>query len=188
MSWKQRVIDWQTTLSVPKAITVLCLLGLGVNGLLQVGIQRDIEQKALQLKGQVAQTHELSGEMKAGLQGLSELQTASARMEAKLGRVQAETAGMNEELAELDGSVRGIGEAVQKLGSSTGATAETLKTAHEAASELLAVLRGIEGTNSGMVTDLAVMLRAQEEINRNLREMNDKTLILPQWRSGGGNP
>ncbi|MGB8954426.1 MAG: hypothetical protein WCC10_03580 [Tumebacillaceae bacterium] len=171
-------------LSVPKIITVLCLLALGVNGLVQAGLQRDMTRKAQQLSQQVATSQELSTQMKQGLNGLGDLQAASARMEETLRQLQAETSGMNGELATLDKTVSGIHSTVTALGSSTQATGETIAAVQKAAEELLGVLKQVGEVNGGMIANLNQMIGDQQAIIQQLAEMNRKTALLPQW--GGG--
>lgn len=183
---KQVVREKLVKLTVPQVLTALCLLALGVNGLVQAGIQKGMAEKAERLQAQVVKTQELSVEMKEGLVRLPELQEASGRMEATLRQIAAETAGMDGQLAELDRTVAGIDGAVGEIGASTGATTGSLDSARQSSAELLAVLRVIEQVNAGLSADLNGMLTDQQAINRELAEMNRKTAAVPSLLGGGG--
>lgn len=172
-------------LSVPKIITVLCLLGLGVNGLVQVGLQRDMTQKAEQLRGQIAQTQQLSLQMKDGLSGLADLRDTSTHMAKTLTALQTSTSAMSQGLGTLEGTVSGIHGTVQALGTSVSKTDKQVQATAGTASQLLDILNGIQGVNDDVISHLNGMIADQQRINANLQEMNRKTQLLPQW--GGGN-
>ncbi|HEU4963856.1 MAG TPA: hypothetical protein VFV52_08390 [Bacilli bacterium] len=183
--WTANLLQKVPQLTVPKIITLLCLLALGLNGLVQVGIQHDMTEKAQELQMNVAKTQELSTQMKGGLHGLSDLQQSTAHMAGTLRQIHRETAGMSEELGELERTVSGIDSAVQQVGTSTKNTGATLTEAQRASADLLAVLRDIRNINGDVIANLQAMISAQKAINANLSEMNDKTAVLPQLGGGG---
>lgn len=174
---------WLQTLSLPKMITVLCLLGLGVNGLVQVGLQRDMSQKAAQLRTQIAESQQLSGQMKDGLNGLPELRDTTAHMAQTLTTLQTTTAQMNQGLGQLESTVSGIDGTVQALGQSTKSTDVQVQAAEQTAADLQALLQQIGAVNGDVINNLNQMISNQQAINADLEDMNNKTKILP--RLGG---
>lgn len=170
-------------MSIPKLITVLSMIGLGVNGLVQVGLQKQMAAKAETLQLQIAQTEQLSGKMKDGLHGIEDLKKASAHMSGTLQSIEEATGDMNNGLATLDQTVSGINGSVKTIGSSTHDSAAVIQTAEQNSDALLAILQQIGQVNSQMIEQMNVMIQAQTAINNNLHQMNQKTAILPG--SGG---
>jgi hypothetical protein len=176
---KEQVRVAARKLSVPQILAVLCLLALGLNGLVQVSLQRDMAEKATLLQQRVAETEAMSVQMKDGLGGLTELQQVSAHMAGTLQGIQAETGGMNQDLAELEQTVGGIGTAIEQISASTKSSGATITATKDAASGMLGVLRQVSTVNSGLIDHLNGMKQDQQRINNALAEMNRKTAILP---------
>lgn len=175
------MVKWFQVLSVPKVITVLCLLGLGANGLVQVGLQKDIAAKSEKLKAQIAETQQLSGNMKNGLNGLTELKESTVHMAGTLRELKTTTSDMDQGLATLDQIVSGINQSVQSIGHSTQQSVNQIQVTQEAARQLLVFLQNISQVNSEVIANLNQMIQDQTTINQNLEEMNRKTDLLPKW-------
>ncbi|MBL0385283.1 hypothetical protein JJB07_01375 [Tumebacillus sp. ITR2] len=168
------------TLTIPKIFTVLCLLALGINGLLQVSLQHDMATKADKLKSQLQHTQQLSGEMKNGLHGLDDLRTASVHMAGTLDQLEQSTSQMSDGLGQLDGIVKGIDGTITQLGVSTQATGTAIDSTCQHANDLLTTLQKIREVNSDVIANLDGMIQNQQRINSDLAEMNAKTAVLPQ--------
>lgn len=166
-------------LSVPKVIIVLCLLGLGANGLVQVGLQRDMAAKTSRLRTSIAATEQLSGKMKSGLAGLIPLQQSTEKMSATLSQLESATADMNQGLAQLAQTVSGIKGTVNSLGGSTGGSKTQVESATQSATVLLSILKSLMNVNSNMITNLNQMASDQNQVNANLESMNQKTQLIP---------
>jgi methyl-accepting chemotaxis protein len=167
-------------LTIPNVFTVLCLLALGVNGLLQVGLQRDMAQKAEKLQANLQRTQQLSGEMKDGLHGLSELRDASAHMAGTLSELEQTTAAMSGGLEQLDSIVHGIDGTIGQLGTSTQASGEAVNSTDQHARDLLAILQKIHDVNGDVIQHLDRMIADQRGVNADLADLNAKTQVLPQ--------
>ncbi|WP_018131056.1 hypothetical protein [Effusibacillus pohliae] len=176
--------DWLQALSIPKLITVLCLLGLGVNGLVQMGVQRDIAVKSEKLRAQVVEAQQLSDSMKSGLNGLTELKDTTLHMAGTVKQLQSATHDMHLGLVTLDQTVAGINQSVQTIGQSTQQSVSQIQTTEATARALLDFLQKISLANGQVIANLNQMMQDQQRINQNLDEMNRKTAILPRW---GGN-
>lgn len=172
-------MKWLHRLTVPKVLTVLCLLGLGINGLIQVGLQRDMGKKAAQLNTQVAAAQSLSGKMKDSLTGLTELRDSTTHMSGTLHALAAATADMNGGLALLSTTVSGIAVSVQALSQSTQASQHEIQSAQQASSSLLALLQQMTDINNHLISGLNQMMTDQSGINADLESMNRKTQMLP---------
>lgn len=179
-----RMKNWILSLSVPKILAVLCLLGLGANGLAQVGLQKSIAAKAERLSTQVAQAQQLSGGMKDGLAGLNELKETTVHMEGTLQELQSATSDMDAGLGRLDQIVGGIDKSVQTIGNSTQQSVAQIQLSEKAAAQLLQFLQKISQINSNMISNLNTMMEDQKKVNSNLEDLNRKTNILPRL---GGN-
>lgn len=171
-------MKWLTALSVPKVLTVLCLLGLGANGLLQVGLQRDMAQKAIQLNTQVASAETLSGQMKDSLTGLSALKNSTGHMQLTLQSLAGATSDMDQGLALLFTTVNGISTSIHTLGISTEASQKQIVSAKQTSTELLDVLQQMVNVNTDVMAHLNQMMADQNGINQDLAAMNQKTQIL----------
>ncbi|GAX90291.1 hypothetical protein [Effusibacillus lacus] len=178
-------MSWLKTLSVPKVITVLCVLGLGFNGMVQIGLQKGIQAKAQQLDAHVRESKELSGDMKDGLVELEILKETTLHMEGTLGQLKTYTGEMSEGLGRLDQTVKGIDQAVSTIGNTTQASGDKIGATEDTARQLLVILLQINDINGTIISDLQRMIESQRTINRNLEDMNRKTRFLPGW---GGSP
>lgn len=181
---KTKLIQWLHAMSVPKMITVLCLLGLGSNGLVQVGLQKDIAAKAQKLSTQITETQQLSGGMKNGLTGLNDLQQSTVHMESTLQELQTTTQDMDQGLSTLGRIVAGIDQSVTTIGQSTRQSVNQIDLTKDAASQLLGFLEKISQVNAQVISNLNQMIQDQKAVNQNLESMNHKTGMLPSW---GGN-
>lgn len=166
-------------LSVPKIITVLCLLGLGVNGLVQVALQRDMAAKTTQLHASLAQTEKLSGQMKTGLAGLVPLQQSTEQMNSTLTALESATADMSQGLAQLSSTVSGIGDTIVNLGSSTSLSKTQVVGATQSARTLLSILKSLMSVNTNLISNLNQMANDQSAMNADLQSMNQKTQLIP---------
>lgn len=171
-------MKWLTALSVPKVLTVLCLLGLGVNGLLQVALQRDMAQKAVQLNTQVASAQTLSGNMKDSLNGLNDLKSSTVHMQSTLQSLAGATSDMDQGLALLFTTVNGISGSIHTLGASTETSQKEIQSAKQTSSELLDLLQQMVHVNTDVMSNLNQMMVDQNGINQDLSAMNQKTQIL----------
>ncbi|BCJ86351.1 hypothetical protein [Effusibacillus dendaii] len=100
------------SLSIPQKITLLCLLGLRANGLIQMGLQNRIVVNAGQLKTQVTEAQQLFSGMKDGLGGLTELKAVTVHMSGNVQELQSATADMDQGLQTLNQTVSGINQSV----------------------------------------------------------------------------
>lgn len=166
-------------LSVPKVITVLCLVAMGVNGLLQLSLQRDMATKTTVLKQRVAEAGQLTGQMNSGLTGLAPLAKTSGEMKLTLGQVEALTAVMNHSLGVLDQTVANINSTAKTIHGSVAASTNELATLHQSSQKLSATLANLKSTNTDVVNQLNAMIGDQQSINQNLAQMNAKTAALP---------
>lgn len=166
-------------LSVPKVITVLCLVAMGVNGLLQLSLQRDMAAKTTMLKARVADAGQLTGQMNSGLAGLKPLATTSGQMKGTLSQVEALTAAMNQSLSALDRTVANINSTAKTIHGSVAESTTELATLHQSSQQLSQILSGLQSTNTDVVRQLNAMIADQQAINQNLAQMNAKTAILP---------
>ena len=114
--------------SIPwrKWIFVAGLVGLGINGLVQVTLQRDMRDKTTVLASQVRQAQSLSGKMTDSLSGLPVVEHQSENMASTLQQLSSQTADMDHGLAILQQTVQGIANAIQSLGGSTSASSTSL--------------------------------------------------------------
>jgi chromosome segregation ATPase len=172
-------MKWIRALSVPSVLTVLCLLGLGVNGLIQVGLQKDMTKKATQLNKQVATAQNLSGQMKDSLTGLKDLKTSTQHMQGTLLTLASTTGDMDEGLALLYTTVNGISGSIHTLGQSTQTSKSEIESARQTSAQLLSLLQGMVSVNSTIINHLNQMMTDQNGINQDLQSLNQKTQILP---------
>lgn len=171
-------MKWLTSLSVPRVLTVLCLLGLGANGLLQVTLQRDMAHKAIQLHTQVAGAQTLSGQMKDSLNGLTALKASTQHMQGTLQSLASATGDMDQGLALLYTTVNGISSSIHTLGVSTETSRTQIEAAKQTSAQLLGLLQQMVDVNTDVTTHLNQMMADQNGINQNLESMNQKTQIL----------
>jgi DNA repair ATPase RecN len=170
-------------LSVPKVITVFCLLALGANGMVQVGIQHDMSVKASKLQASLQQSEQLSLQMKNGVSGLNNLRDTTTHMSATLQQLQSSTADMNQGLATLEQIVSGINSAVQNLNQSSKDSDGKISSTIQTSQQLSSLLQQLNQVNTDVVTNLSAIVHDQNGINANLEDMNRKTQLLP--RLGG---
>ncbi len=172
-------MQWFNLLSVPKMIGVLCLLGLGVNGLVQVGIQKDMAQKTAKLKAQVEQSQALSSDMKGSLNGLSDLQQSTSHMENTLSKLDSATSDMNTGLATLSTTVSGLDSAINQIAGMTSGSKAQIEKAIETAQTMVNALSDITNLNGHVIQNLSQMSSDESSINNNLKDMNRKLQIIP---------
>ncbi|GMA50046.1 hypothetical protein GCM10025857_14030 [Alicyclobacillus contaminans] len=155
------------------------LVGLGANGMVQVGLQKDMRDKTDQLAAQVKQAQGLSGRMTSSLAGLPTVQQNSEDMAQTLNALAIQTAEMNQGLAQLQQTVQGIADAVQALAGSTTASGHSLGLALNAANGLSASLETAANSNRTVLQYLQQMEADQTAINQDLQSINAKTAWLP---------
>lgn len=172
-------LTWLHAISVPKIITVLCLLALGINGMVQVGIQHDMSIKASKLRTNLQQSEQLSLQMKGGLSGLDNLRDTTKHMSTSIQQLQTSTGDMNQGLATLEQIVGGIDGAVKNLNSSTKDSNSKINTANLTSQQLAVLLQQLNQVNADVVTNLSSIVQDQNAINANLSDMNRKTQFLP---------
>jgi ABC-type transporter Mla subunit MlaD len=169
---------WKTV-SPLKLLAVTALVALGVNGLVQVGLQRDMQAKTGELAQRTAQAVELSKQMNGGLVDLGQLKKTSEHMRQTLQQLQSATATMNQGLATLNTTVQGINGAVAQIGETTAASGSQVTAATNQAESLQSVLQQLMLINSDVISNLGQMIRDQQAINADLAEMNQKTRFIP---------
>lgn len=170
-------INWKALLW--KLALPVGLLALGMNGMIDVGLQRDMAAKTVQLDTQVAAAKTLSGQLSQGLTGLSQLQQTTVQMQSDLLDVAQATSNMATGLQTLANTVAGIRSAVLQIGASTKVSSAELTTTWQAAESALANLRSIHSVNSQVVSTLSSMLSSEDAINQSLHQMNQKTALVP---------
>ncbi|MCL6516257.1 hypothetical protein [Alicyclobacillus sp.] len=165
--------------STPKVLVVVCLAGLGINGLLQVGLQHDMAARSAELQQQVARAQGQSGQMKSSVAGLPHLSATTAEMQNVLGQIEATTAHMDQGLMVLADTVAGIEKDAAALTGSTQASDAQIRQAAATAQALLAQVQDLQRMNADVVAQLRSMASDQVQINRDLEDMNAKTAFLP---------
>lgn len=176
---KEVAVKTAHALSVPKIITVLCLVAMGVNGLTQLGLQRDMAVKTKKLQGQVAQAESLTVQMNAGLTGLKPLAATTEQMKGSLTQIQTLSSEMNQGLSALDNTVAHINTTVRGINGSVAESTKELATLRQISSQLGNVLGGLKSTNSDVVGHLNGMIADQQAINADLEQMNQKMAAIP---------
>ncbi len=160
-------------------VLTFALVGLGVNGLCQVWLSKDMRAKTGQLSSQVQSAQALSQQMKNSLNGLDDVQQSTVQMAATLDQLEATTADMDIGLATLERTVQGIAGTIESLGNGTSHSSDALSNAVKSAQALLSTLDTVRSKNASAIDHLNRMVQDQSAINRDLHEMNQKTAILP---------
>lgn len=174
MNYKQWI-----PLSIPKTLSVVLICLLGVNGLIQVHLQRDMATKSVQLNDQVHESKDLTKNMKAGLGGLNQLDKATTTLSSTLSQIEGTTSQMDSGITLLNTTVAGILHSIQAIGSTTNASSESLSQINESTGRLLAVLEAIHRINSQSISRLSSMVNDESAINTDIAQMNQKTAVLP---------
>lgn len=174
MNYKQWI-----PLSIPKTLSVVLICLLGVNGLIQVHLQRDMATKSVQLNDQVHESKDLTKNMKAGLGGLNQLDKATTTLSSTLSQIEGTTSQMDSGITLLNTTVAGILHSIQAIGSTTNASSESLSQINESTGRLLAVLEAIHRINSQSISSLSSMVNDESAINTDIAQMNQKTAVLP---------
>lgn len=166
-------------LSIPRTLSVVLICLLGVNGLIQVHLQRDMATKSVQLNDQVHESKDLTKNMKAGLGGLNQLDKATTTLSSTLSQIEGTTSQMDSGITLLNTTVAGILHSIQAIGSTTNASSESLSQINESTGRLLAVLEAIHRINSQSISRLSSMVNDESAINTDIAQMNQKTAALP---------
>jgi hypothetical protein len=163
----------------PRILIVAALCGLGVNGLVQVGLQRDMGSKTTLLSSQVQAAQAQSAQMKQSLSGLQQLQKSTKHMASTLSTLSSATSDMDNGLSILENAVVGISDSIAQLGGSTTMSGQQIQSAIQSASKLVGTLNQIQQLNGDVVSHLSQMVNDQAAINNNLSELNQKTAVIP---------
>jgi ABC-type transporter Mla subunit MlaD len=166
-------------IAVPQVITVLCLMAMGVNALIQLGLQRDMAAKSQQLHATVAKAAALTGQTNNGLTGLKPLSQATQQMNDSLTQIQSLSAQMNQGLAALNTTVASIGSTVKNIDGSVGESTQELTTLHKVSSDLSGIMGNLKQTNGDVIGNLNGMIADEQAINQDLEQMDAKTKMVP---------
>jgi len=169
-AWKA----WAWKLGLPA-----CFVALGINGFIDVGLQRDMAAKTAKLDVQVALAKQRASQLHNGLLGLAQLKQTTFNMQNNLVLVEQSTAAMADGLQMLSTTVAGINGSVTQIGRSTVTSSSQLLQTEKAAQNALSNLQTLNAVNHEVVDNVASMLTSEESINRNLQQMNQKTALVP---------
>ncbi|WAH36143.1 hypothetical protein [Alicyclobacillus dauci] len=168
-----------TVLTVAKIGIPTLLLLLGINGLADVRLQKDMAGKSVKLAQQVAEAKSLSGQLQGGLTGLGDLQTTTQSMQSSLVRVQGAASNMASGLSTLATTVAGINQSVSQIGGGVGKSKTEVAAIEQSEERILATLEQLSQTNSDMVNHLGQMISDEQQIDSSLSQMNQKTALVP---------
>ncbi|QQE78288.1 hypothetical protein [Alicyclobacillus sp. SO9] len=166
-------------LTIPKIITALVAIGLGVNGMIQLHLQKDMKTKTVELQQQVQSAKQLSGKMNHGLTGLSSIKASTLAMEGTLQNLGSVSDQMDTGLKQLSSTISGLNQSIQHISSSTGAANQSAQQIEQNLQPLVGLLSSMKTTNQGMENNLASMITDEQAINQDLAQMDKKTSILP---------
>lgn len=155
------------------------LLALGINGLIDVRLQRDMAAKSIQLTNQVHQAKTLSGELHTSVSGLGDLESTTKDMQSSLIGVQSAAYQMASGLSTLAGTVAGINQAVNTIHGSVGDSETHIAAIQREEQSILATMQQLNTVNGSVVQNLGGMISYEGQINQDLQQMNQKTAIIP---------
>lgn len=167
------------SLTIPRIIAAGLAVALGVNGIVQLGLQRDMKTKAGQLKQQVTTAQRLSGQLNSGLSNLVSIQQSTLGMKQTLGQLESVTGDMDHGLQQLSSTVAGIDTSVKDISSSTGNANQSAQDIAANLKPLVGLLISMQATNQGMEANLAAMANDEKAIDSDLAQMDKKTSLLP---------
>lgn len=168
-----------TVHTIAKIIIPVGLVVLGVNGMMEVRLQHDMDQKAVSLKQNVSEAKSLSGQLGQGLQGLSQLQQTTKHMQSSLVQIQQTSLNMAAGLGTLAQTVAGINQSVATIGNGVGQSQAYIHSISQSELKILNTLQHLNQVNSDIVQNLGTMLADEGSIHNNLVQMNQKTALVP---------
>ncbi len=168
-----------TVYTIAKIIIPVGLVVLGVNGMMEVRLQHDMDQKAVSLKQNVSEAKSLSGQLGQGLQGLSQLQQTTKHMQSSLVQIQQTSLNMAAGLGTLAQTVAGINQSVATIGNGVGQSQAYIHSISQSELKILNTLQHLNQVNSDIVQNLGTMLADEGSIHNNLVQMNQKTALVP---------
>ncbi|KPV41978.1 hypothetical protein [Alicyclobacillus ferrooxydans] len=168
-----------TWIGIVRTIIPVGLLLLGINGLVEVRLQKDMAAKTITLTKQVSQAKSLSGQLGEGLGGLTELQKTTESMQATLVQVQTASANMASGLASLSQTVTGINQSVSTIKTGVGQSQSDIQSISASELHILSTLGQLNQINGSVVNNLGVMLADEDSIRQDLVQMNQKTALIP---------
>ncbi|QSO52369.1 hypothetical protein JZ785_27230 [Alicyclobacillus curvatus] len=168
-----------SVVAVAKFIIPIGLLLLGVNGMMEVRLQHDMDQKAVSLKQNVSQAKTLSGQLGQGLQGLGQLEQTTKHMQSSLAQIQQSSLNMAEGLGTLSQTVAGINQSVAAIGSGVGQSQAYIHSISQSELGILGTLQHLNQVNSDIVQNLGTMLADEGSIHNDLVQINQKTALVP---------
>ncbi|GMA62542.1 hypothetical protein NZD89_22455 [Alicyclobacillus fastidiosus] len=169
-------LSWMGMVKV--AIPVL-VIALGVNGLVDVRLQRDMAAKTTKLTQQVREAKALSAQLHGGLRGLPTLKSETVEMQSSLVSVQGAAANMAAGLSTLATTVAGIHQTVTAIHTGVQASNQQINAIQTSETHILATLQQLSAVNNQIVEQLGSMVSDEQQIDANLTQMNEKTAVLP---------
>lgn len=166
-------------LAVAKVVIPVGLLLLGVNGLVDVQLQKDMNHKSTQLQRNVSEAKSLSGQLGQGLTGLGPLQQTTEHMQASLQNIEQSSLAMATGLATLAQTVSGINQSVLTTHSGVAQSQSAIQSISQSEMHILSTLQNLNQVNSDVVSNLGVMLSDEESMRQDLAQMNQKTALVP---------
>lgn len=160
------------------AIPVL-VIALGVNGLIDVRLQRDMAAKTTTLTQQVQEAKALSAQLHGGLQGLTTVQSETVQMQSSLVTVEGAAANMASGLSTLATTVAGIHQTVTDIHAGVQASKQQIDAIQTSETHILSTLQQLSAVNNQIVEHLGSMVSDEQQIDANLAQMNQKTALLP---------
>lgn len=164
---------------VAKIFVPVGLLALGINGLTDVGLQRDMAKKSILLHQEVTQAQSLSAQLPQGVAGLSQLQSITGNMQNSINQVQSTTSLMAEGLVSLAKEVTGINQAIATISGSVNISKNDVAEINQTEAQVLQTLQQLKSTNGDVVNHLGSMVSDEQSINQNLANINSKTRMIP---------
>lgn len=168
-----------TVYTIAKMIIPVGLLVLGVNGMMEVRLQHDMDKKAVSLKQNVSEAKALSGQLGQGLQGLSQLQQTTKHMQSSLVQIQQSSLNMAAGLGTLAQTVAGINQSVATIGNGVGQSQASIHSISQSELKILNALQHLNQVNSDIVQNIGTMLADEGSIHNNLVQLNQKTALVP---------
>jgi|GEM_PF-2457389 len=170
----------KTAFPLVGSILMSILLALAGNSLFQLQLGKDIHAKAVQLEQRLVESTGYSEKMNSQLKTIAELQQATNRLHEKLKSILSNTQGMHKEIRDLDTVVAEIAVKAGQIDSNTKEAREQLKQIAATLQLNVALIQQMSQMNSSVISALKQMEGIQQKVNKNLRDMNEKTKLLEQ--------
>lgn len=162
----------------------ICLVVLAYSTHQQVSIQRRLLTGSQELERIVAQSRSVSGQTHLQLEQLRTLDAATARLDEKLARIGRINRSIRDELTGLESTAEAILRSVATLDAQTARSQVLLGEVAGESAALHATLIQSMQVGRQLADRLDQVVKAQEAIGADLREMTAKTRFLDRFRRG----